>query len=309
MEAHTALETQPDALVAAGSAKQFVCAGTYEMRREDGVERRHGEIYTLDGRGAIVCSVSTGAVLDLLPLGSQLLSAQSESTVGLHTLLEDGGLVEERSFRTEEDSRVLCLAVAAAESSVYVGRSNGTVVEIDGFFHGREAVSVLRAHEYEVWCCFLDTDTPRFLYTGSTDCFARGWCLRSSQSPCFSIRHPSGVCSVYQEGSSVWTGSYDGVLREWDKRSLGEAVREYSGTKGGGIWRIKKTDDGLGFLLACVSGGAARVSCSLLSTGWAGEAESLCYGVTEAADTVFWTDFYGRKVFRSLLRSHDDPGE
>lgn len=63
------------------------------------------------------------------------------------------------------------------------------------------------------------------VYTGADDSCFKGWDIRDSTSPAFSLRkaHGAGVCCIQSNphnDTEVATGSYDECVRLWDVRML-----------------------------------------------------------------------------------------
>eukprot|EP00923_Selenidium_pygospionis_P036205 GHVN01063523.1.p2 GENE.GHVN01063523.1~~GHVN01063523.1.p2 ORF type:complete len:296 (-),score=43.31 GHVN01063523.1:3105-3992(-) len=288
---------QPDALCVSGEKKGFICVGSYEMMRIDGVETRTGAIGVYDVALNKIDVIKQNAVLDIKMVGDMLLSAQSESSVGLHLIKEDGCLVEKRVFSYREDNPgALCLSASCFGDSVFSSRSDGSVLCVDGFFDGREETKAWRAHEYEAWCCHAEKEG--ILYTAGNDCLAKMWDVRERLGAVIaSFAHPSGVCSVFSD-EMVYTGCYDGTLRMWDKRKTAEPVGKYK--KGGGIWRIQRNGENR-LLLACVSDGCDLFDEKEGLSVWRRETDTLCYGVGGMEGFIFATDFYRKKLYRHIL--------
>lgn len=108
--------------------------------------------------------------------------------------------------------------------------------------------------------------------------------------------HKEGVTHVIQEGESLVTGSFDGKMRFFDRRRLGELVSAVD--VGGGIWRVIKRGDN--FLVALfqeqvykrleIEEGKAKVLEILEGNG------SLAYGMDWREKRIVTLSYYDKVV-------------
>ena len=97
------------------------------------------------------------------------------------------------------------------------------------------------------------------IYSGGDDCKLKIWDLRSSGNNIV-ICQDTGVTSLLSDQYNehqLYSGSYDEILRLWDKRNYNIPLETYC--SGGGIWRIKQPKtkkNGENFIgLACMQQG------------------------------------------------------
>jgi len=114
------------------------------------------------------------------------------------------------------------------------------------------------AHQHEVWIASFNYHDPNFVFSGSDDCYLKGWDTRTNNNTeIFKKRHDMGVTTIQShphQPNYFCSGSYDEVVQLWDLRSMRRPVNQVS--VGGGVWRTKwhPTDPSL-LLTACMHAG------------------------------------------------------
>lgn len=169
---------------------------------------------------------------------------------------------------------------------------------------------VWEAHSYihdkspaEIWtvACGKQSSVVNLCATGADDGFLKLWDCRdqSSAKPVVSRREAhngDGVCAVqfsFVDDHVLFSGGYDGHLKEWDVRNLNIPVQATSSRQGGGVWRVKEDVHGR-LLAACMRGGFRVLDrkCALQEIAKYTEAaddhwEALAYGIDWIDDSTF----------------------
>lgn len=102
-----------------------------------------------------------------------------------------------------------------------------------------------RAHDAEVWTVAVDPHCPDYqVITGGDDCLFKFWDLRCGVTQPVTINrsHTMGVtvATFDRENDNVFlTGSYDGMVRIWDRRHMRSPCQTHATDNNDGVWRIK----------------------------------------------------------------------
>lgn len=167
--------------------------------------------------------------------------------------LEDPGSQSPPTSSAEASGALLGVSEAQGCLSIWRSSRDG-----DGLFleHRWEAHTLCGVPS-ECWSIAFNPWDPCQLFSGADDQCLKGWDLRcidsssdstSSSMAAISVDKTSHEAGVTAISFSPWdenmlvTGSYDGFLRFWDLRKLGQGrnAKPVSTTDiGGGIWRIK----------------------------------------------------------------------
>lgn len=163
-----------------------------------------------------------------------------------------------------------------------------------------------KAHSAEVWTCtFGNANSNQAFWTGSDDCTAKNWDLRTDLcTPTQSIKwHSAGICTVERnphiEGQFA-TGSYDDSVAVWDSRNLQRPLQHLK--MKGGVWRVKWSPDEKSIVaLACMYGGSCLVDLAheqpKVIREFEVENQNITYGCIFAKkDAVITCSFYDKTL-------------
>ncbi|XP_011635859.1 diphthine methyltransferase [Pogonomyrmex barbatus] len=140
------------------------------------------------------------------------------------------------------------------------------------------------AHEFQAWIAAYDYDCSNLFYTGGDDSKFLGFDTRTKLStPTFCKKdHTAGVTSIHNNVNKPFllaTGSYDHIMRLWDKRYFMQPISTVN--LKGGIWRLKWDPFTRQYLLAaCMYNGFKIVLNDMLLSVVAeyNEHQSIAYG-------------------------------
>jgi WD40 repeat protein len=80
----------------------------------------------------------------------------------------------------------------------------------------------LMGQPVNAWCCeFLDDN---LVASGGDDNLLKLWDIRVNEPVLISKGHDGGVVRLRMVDDQIWTGSYDEMLRIFDKRELSESI-------------------------------------------------------------------------------------
>lgn len=185
----------------------------------------------------------------------------------------------------------------------------------NGFVHILQdymPINNFKAHSLDIWTCtFGNAYCNQTFWTGSDDCTAKNWDLRTDLSrPTQSIKwHSGGICTVernpYIEGQFA-TGSYDDSVAVWDSRNLQSPLHHL--TMKGGVWRVKwSPNEKCIVALACMYGGSCLVDLALeqpkVIREFEVENQNITYGCLFARKEAVITCSFYDKTLRCYMLS------
>ncbi|EFN83159.1 diphthine methyltransferase isoform X2 [Harpegnathos saltator] len=300
--------------------RDILVCGTYQLAKEDenamtrsnDTSKRLGRIYTFRVMDCeklrMLQRVDVPAVLDMKWLHcpdkeNRILLAVVNSTgcLQIYRLEDDGGvatlelLVEGKI--SDSDDEILALSLdwstgrcishtcVADNIHIIVSDSRGWISRFTLHKNDLTRDFSWRAHDFEAWIAAFDYWQTNSFYSGGDDCKFQVFDSRTGPNPVACNRtHDAGVTSIHSNINAEFTlatGSYDEILRLWDKRNLKRPMSETD--LRGGIWRLKWHPFSRRYLLAaCMYGGFKIVDCgneeSPTIVSEYNEHESISYG-------------------------------
>ncbi|XP_070163746.1 diphthine methyltransferase [Polyergus mexicanus] len=279
----------------AESFQDLLACGTYKLieNKEDANDekcKRTGRIYLLrvadGGKLRVLQQIDTSGVLDMKWIyvtdsaNNRILLAVANSNghLQIYELKKKESeaklqlIAEERICDDNEDVMALSLDWSIEGCSSYlnphiaVSDSQGKISR----FTWHETNNLIkdftvRAHEFQAWIVAFDYCNVNIFYSGGDDNKFLTFDTRTGSTPvsCNS-EHTSGVTSIHGnivKPFMLATGSYDEILRLWDKRDLKRPMSETN--LKGGIWRLKWDPFTRQYLFAaCMYEGFKIVDCS-----------------------------------------------
>ncbi|XP_071444424.1 diphthine methyltransferase [Hetaerina americana] len=286
----------------------FAC-GTYQLMngKQEAVEKSPQTVSRLGninlfrvGEGGLLVlqqCLETPGVLDMKwcneknSLDEPILAvANAEGAVMLFYLRKKGDtveLVQGESIICVEKKGTLALSIDwcvgnGGSSKLVVSDSDGSVSILRFTESGLEKEHNWNSHSHEAWISIFDNKDPNIVYSGGDDCQLAMYDLRQKcQIINLKKEHNAGVTalSCYMKHNILASGSYDEILRLWDKRNWKAPLSEIN--LGGGVWKIKwcpKSDEEMQnyLLVACMHAGFKLIDCT---KAWEGKSmiESLTY--------------------------------
>jgi WD40 repeat protein len=308
-ESHTSSDTFCldrccDALILGKNSDLYV--GCYELASD----KRSGQIisFSLEGKNAKFNQRNSTSSLEYgildMKYDSQndyIITSNSNASISLfHTDLSG-----EKEI-IPLDNASIQMGLDLMENTIITGGTNGYIHILQDFAVQRH----FKAHSFDVWTCAFDyAGCNQTFWTGSDDCTAKNWDLRTNlQNPTHEIKwHSAGVCTVernpFVEGQFV-TGSYDDTMALWDARNLHKPLKNLR--MNGGVWRVKwPAKEHSIVAVACMYGGSCLVDLSLeepkIMKRFEVENKNISYGCIFARqDAVVTCSFYD-KTLRSYL--------
>lgn len=288
----------------------FLAVGTYQVDKSDGEtfsdDQRHGKLLLFqhddDKSGlTLLHSVDTGAILDMKwnPSNScpELCLVTSSGQILLYTLQEGQLKLKCHTFLSEQDQkRPVALSldwntrkVCSESPCIVTSDSSGGLTLLSVTNERLVTQHVFSSqHSHEAWIAAFDCWHPNIVYSGGDDCKLIQTDLRHESKVCNKKGHQAGVTSLlsdlYRE-HTLYTGSYDEILRQWDTRQMKEEVKSLH--MEGGVWRIRQSPEQKDILAtACMHNGFHLVNAADISKFICSykEHESLAYGVDFKVD-------------------------
>lgn len=251
----------------------LVC-GTYKLiENKEGAKdercKRIGRIYLLrvtnGGKLQVLQRIHTSGVLDIKWIhfmdgeNNRILLAVADSNgyLQIYELKEKESktelqlIAEERIDDDNEDVMALSLdwstrgcvsRTSHLNSHIAVSDSQGRISHFT--WHETDNLIkdfTLRAHEFQAWIVAFDYCSDNIFYSGGDDNKFLTFDTRTGSIPVLcNSKHTSGVTSIHSNAVKPFmlaTGSYDEILRLWDKRNMKRPTSEIN--LKGGIWRLK----------------------------------------------------------------------
>ena len=246
---------------------------------------------------------ASSGILDLRWLDERrLVTVDSSNTLDVLAYDRERHVIEPVSrlplSKSDEDESppIIGLTLDRHDSRLIVGDSAGHVSVVDSVEQrvSGGVTARFKAHSLEVWSVLADRcGDEHTVYSGADDCELRMWdvrvCASDSDKPSTPVAisrvFQGGVCSIVQQpsggGNSLYCGSYDERIYELDKRNMRRSVRE-SPRLGGGVWKMKLSDDGL-LLAACMHIGVRVVDTAAAA---AASFDSMLHYESHGVDTL-----------------------
>lgn len=255
----------------------LACA-TYQL--DEAVQQRHGRVILLRAPHVTFATDLRSGALDLSWLdASCLATADASGHMTLWRLAASDALEEVSRIELCQDS--LVLAVDSRLQQLCASDSAGGVALIDP--GAQKVTQRWAAHSFEAWCSALSPHEDKLLMSGGDDCRLRLWDGRAEPvAPVGAKTFDMGVtCGAFHPHNAhlLAVGSYDERATLWDHRSLRQPVAERK--VGGGVWRLKWSEDGSFLLAAAMHGGFKALrwqESDLTEVAHYGEHQSLAYG-------------------------------
>eukprot|EP01065_Artemidia_motanka_P052424 TRINITY_DN9470_c0_g1_i1.p1 TRINITY_DN9470_c0_g1~~TRINITY_DN9470_c0_g1_i1.p1 ORF type:complete len:327 (+),score=95.04 TRINITY_DN9470_c0_g1_i1:70-1050(+) len=239
-----------DAIEAAPSAPDVLAVGTYELRKEDGVESRHGMIHMLRQDQSARSLEPIGPPIECpgvfdLKWGREGRLVAAGADGALHHFRMRGDHTLEQASRTElPDASAFCLSAgwAADGCAVAAGASSGELALTNA--ESGEVTQVWQGHDQamggQVWVVGYTADGV--LLSGADDCRLKAWDVRRDPDlgPVWQRRFDAGATSVCASpDGTILAGAYDERVRMIDPRAPRRDVW-CTEQLGGGVWRLKR---------------------------------------------------------------------
>ncbi|XP_029168154.1 diphthine methyltransferase isoform X2 [Nylanderia fulva] len=270
--------------------------------------KRTGRIYLFrvadGGKLQILQRIDTSGVLDMKWTHTEdnrilLAVVDSNGYLRVYELKEKESetklqlIAEERIGDNDDDVIALSLDWSTGGCISCASHSNPRIAVSDSqgrisHFAWRENNQLIKdftlpAHEFQAWIVAFDYCNDNIFYSGGDDNKFLTFDTRTGSVPVLCNRkHTSGVTSIRSNAIKPFllaTGSYDEILRLWDKRNLKQPTSETN--LNGGIWRLKWDPFAHQYLFAaCMYEGFKIVNCDndVSTIGYYNKHCGLAYG-------------------------------
>lgn len=116
---------------------------------------------------------------------------------------------------------------------------NGLITMIDS--NSEKCVIDYTIHDYSVWCCLIDPQSPNIVYSGADDAKLCAFDTLANET-IFDKKvgqYDSGICHIINnpiDANQIIVGSFDEYIRIYDKRHMDKSV--FTKKLDGGVWRM-----------------------------------------------------------------------
>jgi diphthamide biosynthesis protein 7 len=175
--------------------------------------------------------------------------ADSAGNLSIYKLVDNGTTFDlEPKISTDNETNEVCCSLdwsnrlTNSTSHVVVSRSNGFITLYDFGDNNLKPLDEWRAHTQEAWVVAFDHWNTNIVYTGSDDCYFKGYDTRAGTSSSIFINegHEAGICTIQvnpHDPNIMATGGYDTFLNIWDKRMITKPLIHYCTESG--VWKVK----------------------------------------------------------------------